>query len=145
MESIVIEVLVYSSPTLIFTTLEKFGEWPLFAPETVSETPERVQGNRLKLKTRITGSERCFEATLLQRTEKSLSWATEEGTPTSGSVVVETLAAGNLRVTFTFQYTREGIVESFYASTGLVQRRLEMDLERFKHAVEREHEQRGLS
>jgi uncharacterized membrane protein len=144
MESIVVEVLVCCSPSLIFETLRRLDEWPSFAPETVSEKPERVDTDRLKMKTRITGTERRFEARALECTATRLSWATEEGSPISGSVSAENLPTGNLRVVFTFQYTREGIVESVYAASGLVRRRLEMDVERFKRMVEHQQEKLGL-
>ena len=85
----------------------------------------------------IGGVERSWEARITeQEPDHVIAWQSVEGTQNSGRVEFQPLDDGHTRVDLTMFHEPEGAMENIGEALGIVERRAEGDLERFKEFIE---------
>ncbi|QIF01705.1 SRPBCC family protein [Roseimicrobium sp. ORNL1] len=144
MTSIQVEIHIACPAPFIHEALRQHQDWPTIAPESFVEAPREI-GDRLWIRTRVTGAERVFGARLVSFSKNRVSWDTDPLTKVSGEVTLQEMLPGETRLLFEFRYRREGMIEAVFASGDLVKRRLEDDLERLKQVLEERHASGGPS
>jgi len=71
-----------------------------------------------------------------QEPDRLIAWRSTSGVPNEGSVRFEALTPKSARVTLSMDFEPQDTLESVAAATGLVERRVEHDLEKFKDLLE---------
>ena len=113
----------------------RFEDFPQFM-EGVEEV-RRLDATRLYWVANIGGTRKEWEAQITEEVpNERLGWRSEAGEFTAGLVTFQPLAAERTRVTVRFNYEPQGVMETIGDWLGLVSRRVEGDLERFKQFVE---------
>ena len=80
---------------------------------------------------------RIFETTIVRaEPDKTLAWASTDGSWQAGQVTLRPLADDATRVTLALEFEPQGFSESLGDRLGFVAKRVEGDLERFKELVE---------
>jgi uncharacterized membrane protein len=117
-----------------------YDQWTQF--ETFPEFMEGVEDVRqlddthVHWKAEIGGVRREWDAEIVaQMTDQQLAWRSLDGTTNSGTVLF-TPAEPGTRVTLRLEFEPEGIVEKAGDALGIVERRAEGDLKRFKSFIE---------
>jgi uncharacterized membrane protein len=117
-----------------------YDQWTQF--ETFPEFMEGVQDVRqlddkhVHWKAEIGGVTREWDAEIVsQMPDQQLAWRSTDGTTNSGTVLF-TPAEPGTRVTLRLEFEPEGIVEKAGDALGIVERRAEGDLKRFKSFIE---------
>lgn len=72
-----------------------------------------------------------------QDVDKHIGWRSTSGARNAGSVKFETLGPSRTRVTLRIEYEPTGALEKTGAALGIVSHRIEGDLEKFKHFIEK--------
>ncbi len=118
----------------------RFEEFPRFMEGVEEVRP--LGGKRLHWVARIGGQRKEWDAQITEEIpDERLAWHSTGGEFTSGLVRFQPLGPQRSRVTVRMAYEPEGVTEKIGDWLGLVSRRVEGDLERFKHFVEgRGHE-----
>jgi uncharacterized protein (TIGR02271 family) len=113
----------------------RFEEFPRFM-EGVEEV-RRLDAKRLHWVANIGGSRKEWDAQITEEVpNERIAWRSEAGEFTAGLVTFQPLAADRSRMTVRFDYEPHGVKETLGDWLGLVSRRVENDLERFKAFVE---------
>lgn len=113
----------------------QFEEFPRFM-EGVKEV-RQLDDRRLHWRAEIGGKETEWDAEITeQRPDERIAWRSTTGTKSSGVVTFHHLAENRSRVTLQMDYEPEGAVENVGSALGMVERRVQGDLERFKEFVE---------
>ena len=124
----------------VYNQWTQFEEFPKFM-EGVKEV-RQLDDKRLNWVAEIGGKEKHWTARIIdQIPDHRIAWESESGEFTSGVVTFQTLAQDRTRVNLEISYDPKGFVENAGDALGLVSRRIENDLERFKEFIEhRGHE-----
>ena len=113
----------------------RFEEFPQFM-EGVEEV-RRLDAKRLHWVANIGGTRKEWDAQITEEVpDERMAWRSEAGEFTAGVVTFQPLAADRTRMTVRFEYEPQGVKETVGDWLGLVSRRVENDLERFKAVVE---------
>jgi uncharacterized protein (TIGR02271 family) len=113
----------------------RFEEFPKFM-EGVEEV-RRLDAKRLHWVANIGGTRKEWDAQITENVpNERIAWRSEAGEFTAGVVTFQPLAADRSRMTVRFYYEPQGVKETLGDWLGLVSRRVEGDLERFKTSVE---------
>jgi uncharacterized protein (TIGR02271 family) len=113
----------------------RFEEFPRFM-EGVEEV-RRLDAKRLHWVANIGGTRKEWDAQITEDVpNERMAWRSEAGEFTAGMVTFQPLAADRTRMTVRFEYEPHGVKETLGDWLGLVSRRVENDLERFKTFVE---------
>ena len=87
--------------------------------------------------TNIAGVKREFDAEITeQHPDERVAWTSVDGAKNAGVVTFHRLAADKTRVMLQMDYEPEGLVENVGDKLGIVGRRAEGDLKRFKEFIE---------
>jgi uncharacterized membrane protein len=128
-----IEVSVPS--TTAYNQWTQFESFPEFM-EGVREV-RQLDDSRLHWKAEIAGKTEEWDAQITdQQPDQRVAWRSISGGNNAGDVRFEALAPDKTRVTLHLVYEPEGVVENVGDKLGLVSRRVEGDLERFKKFIE---------
>jgi len=85
----------------------------------------------------IAGVKREWQAKILEQVpNQKVAWAATEGATNAGAVYFAPAGAGQTNVRLELEYEPEGVVESVADKVGVVGRRAEADLEKFKSIIE---------
>ncbi|HEY8374106.1 MAG TPA: SRPBCC family protein [Pseudonocardiaceae bacterium] len=92
--------------------------------------------------TNIGGVRREFDAEITeQHPDERIAWHSLQGPRQDGVVTFHRLDDDHTRIMLQMDYEPEGIVEKAGSALGVIERRVQGDLERFKHFIEaRSHE-----
>ena len=113
----------------------QFEDFPLFM-EGVDHV-QQLDDTRLHWAATVAGKTNEWDAKILeQHADKQISWISEDGKKTRGTVTFEPLGDNRTRVGLSMSYQAEGFLEAVGAAAGIDKRRVEGDLERFKELVE---------
>jgi uncharacterized membrane protein len=113
----------------------QFEEFPQFM-EGVEEV-RQLGDTRLHWVASIGGRRAEWDAKILeQHPDRQISWISEDGKKTRGTVTFESLGEEQTLVRLSLGYQAEGFVEAVGSAAGLDRRRVEGDLERFKELIE---------
>jgi uncharacterized membrane protein len=130
-ESIEVEVPVSTA----YNQWTQFEEFPLFM-EGVDDV--RQQGDtRLHWVATIGGHTAEWDAKILeQHPDEQISWISEDGKKTRGTVSFEALGDSKTRIRLSMSYQAEGPLEQLGSAAGLDAKRVGGDLKRFKELIE---------
>ena len=113
----------------------QFEQLPRFM-EGVEEV-RRIDAKRLHWVANIGGQRKGWDAVITEDVpNERMRWRSEGGEFNEGLISFQPLAADRTRVTVRLQYEPKGLMERAGDALGLVSRRVEGDLERFKKVVE---------
>ena len=130
-ESLEVEVPVSTA----YNQWTQFEEFPLFM-EGVDHVEQR-DDTRLHWVATVGGRTAEWDAKILeQHPDSQVSWISEDGKKTRGTVSFESLGEKRTLVRLSFGYEAEGFVEAVGSAAGFDRRRIEGDLARFKELVE---------
>jgi uncharacterized protein (TIGR02271 family) len=113
----------------------RFEDFPRFM-EGVEEV-RRLDAKRLHWVANIGGTRKAWDAQITEEVpNERIAWRSEAGEFTAGVVRFQPLGPDRTRMTVRFDYEPKGVKETLGDWLGLVSRRVENDLERFKAFVE---------
>ena len=113
----------------------RFEEFPRFMEGV--EAVRRIDAKRLHWVANIGGTRKEWDAQITEDVpDQRIAWRSEAGEFTAGVVTFQPLEANRSRMTVRFEYEPQGVKETLGDWLGLVSRRVEGDLERFKTFVE---------
>jgi uncharacterized membrane protein len=128
--------LVVNRPVrMVYDQWTRFEEFPRFM-EGVEEV-RQLDDRTLHWKARIGGTIEEWEAEIVHQVpDQSIAWRRTRGARNAGVVLFTPLDAERSRVTLTLEWDARRLVEKLGTVLGVVARRVEGDLERFKRFVE---------
>ena len=130
-ESIEVEVPVSTS----YNQWTQFEEFPLFM-EGVDDVQQR-DDTRLHWVATIGGHTAEWDAKILeQHPDKQISWISEDGKKTRGTVSFEPLGESKTLIRLSMSYKTDGPIEQLGSAAGLDKQRIKGDLGRFKELIE---------
>jgi uncharacterized membrane protein len=113
----------------------QFEEFPLFMQGV--EHVEQRDDTRLHWVASVAGRSVEWDAKILeQHPDRQISWISEDGRKTRGTVTFEPLGEQRTLIRLSMSYKVEGPVEQLGSAAGLDAARIRGDLERFKNLVE---------
>jgi len=113
----------------------QFEDFPLFM-EGVDHV-QQLDDTRLHWVATVAGKKAEWDAKILeQHPDRQISWISEDGKKTRGTVTFEPRGEGKTLVRLSMSYQAEGPAEALGSAAGLDARRVRRDLERFKELIE---------
>jgi len=113
----------------------QFEDFPLFM-EGVDHV-QQLDDTRLHWVATVAGKTAEWDAKILeQHPDKQISWISEDGKKTRGTVTFEPVGESKTLIRLSMSYQAEGVAEALGSAAGLDQRRVRGDLERFKELIE---------
>jgi uncharacterized membrane protein len=113
----------------------QFEEFPHFM-EGVKRVEQRTD-NRLYWEAEIAGKDEAWEAVIIDQVpDRRIAWTNTAGAKNAGAVSFEAVSPDVTRISLQIEYEPEGVVENVGSALGMVDRRVEGDLQRFKDFIE---------
>ena len=113
----------------------QFEEFPQFMHGV--EEVRQLSDTRVHWVASVGGRRAEWDAKILeQHPDQQISWISEDGKKTRGTVTFESLGDDRTLVRLSLGYQAEGFVEAVGSAAGLDRRRVESDLARFKELIE---------
>jgi uncharacterized membrane protein len=113
----------------------QFEEFPRFMDGV--EQVRQLDDTRLHWVASVGGRRAEWDAKILeQHPDRQISWISEDGKKTRGTVTFQSLGENRALVRLSLGYQTEGFVEAVGSAAGLDRRRIEGDLVRFKELIE---------
>jgi len=113
----------------------QFEDFPLFM-EGVDHV-QQLDDTRLHWAATVAGKTAEWDARILeQNPDQQISWMSEDGKKTSGTVTFEPRGDSRTLIRLSMSYQAEGPAEALGSAAGLDARRVRGDLERFKELIE---------
>jgi uncharacterized membrane protein len=130
--SIVVDVPVSTA----YGQWTQFEEFPSFM--TGVESVEQLDERTLHWRARLGGTVREWDAAITQQfPDQRIAWRSTQGTPNAGHVGFEPVGDGSrCRVTLSMHFEPRTLSERLWAGLGMVGRRVDHDLHRFKQFIE---------
>ena len=120
----------------------QFESFPQFM-EGVEEV-RQTDDTTLAWRAEIAGRTESWEAEITEQVpDQRIAWTSRTGAENAGVVTFHTIDDATTRVTLQMEYVPEGLVEKAGAALGVVGRRIEGDLKRFKEFIEAQGEPPG--
>jgi uncharacterized membrane protein len=137
-ESIEVDVPVATA----YNQWTQFEEFPLFMDGV--DDVKQLDDTRLHWVATIGGKTAEWDAKILeQHPDTQISWVSEDGKKTRGTVSFESLGDSKTLIRLSMSYKPEGTVETIGSATGLDKQRIRGDLKRFKDLIEGRGEESG--
>lgn len=119
-----------------------YDQWTQFEsfPQFMDGVKEVVQLDEKTLRWRaeIGGKEEEWEAEITEQTpDRHIAWHSTTGAPNAGSVVFDPVGTGATRVSLEIVYEPQDTKEKVGDALGVVDRRVDGDLHRFKDFIEK--------
>ena len=113
----------------------QFEEFPRFMEGVLAV--RQLDDQHLRWRAKIGGKEEEWDAEITEQIpDKRIAWRSTTGAENAGVVTFHHLSDTTSRVMLQLEYDPEGIVETVGDALGVVSRRVEGDLKRFKEFVE---------
>ena len=113
----------------------QFEEFPRFMQGI--EEVQQLDDKRLHWRANIGGKQEEWDAEIVEQVpDQRVAWRSTSGAPNSGVVTFESLVTDMTRVNLQLEYTPQSAVESAGDAMGVLSRRVEGDLRRFKEYIE---------
>src|SRR5207249_9281320 len=113
----------------------QFEDFPLFMEGV--EHVQQKDDTRLHWVATVAGKTAEWNAKILeQHPDRQISWISEDGKKTRGTVTFEPLGESRTLIRLSMSYQAEGLKEALGSVAGLDQRRVRGDLDRFKELIE---------
>lgn len=125
-----------------------YNQWTQFEsfPEFMEgvERVDQVDDKRLHWVTDIAGVDREFGAEIVEQTpDEVIEWRATGDTVHNGRVTFQEVGEGKTRVMLRFEHEPSGLVEKAGEKLGVVDKRIQGDLERFKKFIEEQGVEQG--
>lgn len=113
----------------------QFEKFPMFMEGVTSV--EQIDDTRLHWRARVGGQEKEWDATITdQRPEQMIAWTSTSGARNAGTVTFEPVSERASRVSLQMDVEPDGVIESVGSAVGILDERVQGDLERFKEFIE---------
>ena len=113
----------------------QFEDFPRFM-EGVEEI-RQLDDRHLHWRVNIAGKEEEFDVEITEQTpDQRIAWRSTTGPANAGVATFHRISDDRSRVTLQMEYEPDGVLEKVADAVGLIESRLEGDLERFKAFVE---------
>ncbi len=120
----------------------QFESFPKFMEGV--ESVEQLGEQKLHWKARIAGKEEEWDAVITeQKPDERVAWKSVSGAPNAGVVTFHRLSDSKAKVMLQLETEPQGAVEKIGDALGVVGRRVEKDLERFKEFIEQRGQETG--
>jgi len=120
----------------------QFEDFPKFMEGV--EAVEQLDDRHTRWKVDIAGVDREFEAEITEQTpDQRIAWRSRTGVDQGGVVTFHPLDDEHTRVTLQMALEPEGAIEQIGDKMGIVSRRVEGDLKRFKEFIEERGSETG--
>lgn len=120
----------------------QFESFPQFM-EGVEEV-HQVDNKRLHWKAKIGGRTQEWDAEITEQIpDERVAWRSISGDPNAGVVTFHYIDENLTRVTLQLKYEPKGVVENVGDALGVLDRRVQGDLERFKEFIESRGQETG--
>ncbi len=130
-ESIEVDVPVSTA----YNQWTQFEDFPLFMEGV--EHVQQKDDTRLHWVAKVGTKTNEWDAKILeQHPDKQISWISEDGKKTRGTVTFEPIGESRTRIVLSMSYQAEGLTETLGSAVGLDERRVRGDLQRFKELIE---------
>jgi uncharacterized membrane protein len=121
--------------TTVYNQWTQFEAFPRFMEGV--EQVRQLDDKRLHWKARIAGKAEEWDAVITEQIpDRRIAWRSTTGARNDGVVTFYPLGPGRTRVQLRLDYQPEGPIEGAGSALGLVDRRIEGDLNRFKEFIE---------
>jgi uncharacterized membrane protein len=121
--------------TVAYNQWTQFEEFPRFM-EGVKEV-RQLDDKRLHWQAEVAGKDESWNAEITEQLpDERIAWKSTSGARNAGVVTFHRLDDSKTRITLQMDYDPEGVVENVGAAVGVVDRRVQGDLERFKEFIE---------
>lgn len=125
-----------------------YDQWTQFEtfPEFMEGVEEvrRVTDTKLEWRAEIAGHTEAWEAEITEQVpDQRVAWTSRTGAKNAGVVTFHHIDDATTRVMLQLEYEPETLVEHAGAALGIVGRRIQGDLERFKEFIESRAEATG--
>ncbi|MYW94173.1 SRPBCC family protein [Amycolatopsis rubida] len=135
MSTITKSVDVDADVSTVYNQWTQFEEFPRFM-EGVDRI-EQVDDTHTHWTVSVAGATRQFDATITeQNPDERVAWKSDSGPDHAGVVTVHRLDDTTTRVTVQMDIDPEGFVENVADKLGILDRRVQSDLDRFKKFIE---------
>ncbi|MCI0747471.1 MAG: SRPBCC family protein [Verrucomicrobia subdivision 3 bacterium] len=140
METIEKSIEVDAPISTVYNQWTQFEEFPRFM-EGVKEV-RQLDEKRLHWVAEVAGKRKEWDAEIFEQTpDQRIAWRSTVGARNSGQVSFQPIANNATRIALKLNYDPEGATESIGDALGVVGRRVEGDLKRFKEFIQaRQHE-----
>ena len=119
----------------VYNQWTQFEEFPEFMEGVESVT--QLDDKRLHWVAEIGGTRREWDAEIIDQTpDRRIAWQAIDGKTNAGAVTFQPDGAQQTRIELEVDYETEGLKEKAGDALGVVDRRVEGDLERFKKFIE---------
>ena len=113
----------------------QFEEFPRFMEGVKSV--QQIDDAHLRWNAQIGGKEEQWEAEITSQVpDQRVAWRSTTGIQNAGIVTFHPVGEGRTRVDLRIEYEPDGVIESVGNALGVVDGRVEGDLERFKEFIE---------
>jgi len=113
----------------------QFEEFPRFM-EGVQEV-RQLDDTHLHWRAKVGGKEEEWDAIITEQVpDDRIAWRNTSGAPNAGVVTFHRLDPGRTKLMLQLDYEPQGATEKIGSALGVVERRVENDLERFKEFIE---------
>jgi uncharacterized membrane protein len=136
------DIEVEAPVSVVYNQWTQFEEFPQFMAGV--DEVRQLDDTRLHWVASIGGTRAEWDAKILeQHPDRQISWISEDGKKTRGTVTFEPIGESRTRVHLSMGYQAEGFREAIGAAAGLDTRRVQGDLERFKKLIEERGSESG--
>jgi uncharacterized membrane protein len=130
-KSIEVEVPV----RIAYNQWTQFEEFPRFM-DGVREV-RQLDDRRLRWRAEIGGTQEEWEADITEQVpDQRIAWRARSGKRNAGVVTFHRISDGSTRIMLQLDYEPEGVVENVGDALGVMSRRVQGDLQRFKEFIE---------
>jgi uncharacterized membrane protein len=120
----------------------QFEDFPKFM-EGVKEV-RQLDDTHVHWHAEIAGKDKEWDAEITEQIpDQRIAWRSTSGTPNSGIVTFEKISDDKTRITLRMDYEPEDVVEKAGDAAGVLSRRVEGDLQRFKEFIESRGQETG--
>ena len=126
----------------VYNQWTQFESFPQFM-EGVKEV-RQLDDRRLHWRAQVGGKEEEWDAEITEQTpDQRLAWRSTTGATNNGTVTFRPIDDQHCMVSLELEYEPAGLVETVGDKVGLVGRRVEGDLQRFKEFIESQPRETG--
>jgi uncharacterized membrane protein len=135
METIQKTIEVDAPVSKVYNQWTQFEEFPRFM-EGVEEV-RQLDDKHLHWVAKIGGRKKEWDAEIIEQVpDRRIAWRSTSGTPNDGAVSFQPIDQGHTMITLQMSYEPQGAMEKAGDSLGLLTRKVETDLRRFKDFVQ---------
>ncbi|WP_409494586.1 SRPBCC family protein [Amycolatopsis sp. cmx-11-12] len=135
MSTVTKSVDVEANVPAVYNQWTQFSDFPRFMEGV--DSIDQIDETHTHWKTSIGGVTREFDATITeQHPDERVAWTSDSGPTHAGVVTVHRIDDTHTRVTVQMDIDPDGFVENVADKFGIIDRRVQSDLDRFKTFIE---------